>query len=344
MFAAAYGGAGDQLWRVYQYGSEPNPIENANHPPPLIAALQHPDLQTAELSAATLLANGARPNPSRPAPQTPLHLAAERGSEAIVEMLIRKGAHIDARNEANVTAVEIAERRKYSAVARLLRHHRDIPRDHSTSRTAYDANGEPFRSADLSHHDVLTRSRIVGAAHFRFDEVRETVTRHPELAKAVATTTEAAVEACAHTGARPIVDFLLDHGAPYSLPTAVMRNDAQRVKELLTEDPERIHERGPHDFALLWYPVIAGGSLELAERLIKSGASVEHQHHLGTTALHWAARGGQRDMVAFLIENGADIERVGRKFNPSGETPLQTAIARNHTDIADLLKAKGAKS
>ena len=40
---------------------------------------------------------------------------------------------------------------------------------------------------------------------------------------------------------------MLEHGAPYSLPTAVMKNDMPRVKQLLDEDPLRIHERGAHD-------------------------------------------------------------------------------------------------
>jgi ankyrin repeat protein len=123
-----------------------------------------------------------------------------------------------------------------------------------------------------------------------------------------------------------------------------MRNDVERARQLLDEDPARIHEHGPHDFALLWYPVIGGGLTEMAELLVGRGARVEQQHYLGTTALHWAVRGGQRDLVAFLIENGADVNRVGRKFDPAGETPLQTAMQRGHDEVADLLRAKGARA
>jgi hypothetical protein len=291
-----------------------------------------------------LLGNGAAPNPTHAGVLSPLHVAAARGSDMIVEMLIRKGADLNATDQDGRTALDVAERNRHDEIATLLRNNAALPRDHSTSRLAYDVNGNPFKPGSLDTFSVIARNDIVGAAHFNFELVKYTVEEHPDLAKAIATTTEVSVEACAHTGRLPIVEYLLEHGAPYSLPTAVMRNDVKRAKELLAEDPKRINERGPHDFALLWYPVIGGGLLELAELLLLAGANVEHQHHLGTTALHWAVRGGQRDMAALLIDNGADVNRVGRKFDQQGETPLQTAAKSGRNEIADLLKAKGAKS
>lgn len=143
-------------------------------------------------------------------------------------------------------------------------------------------------------------------------------------------------------GRQDIVDYLLAGGAPYSLPTAVMRGDEKRVRELLREDPLRIHERGAHDFALLWYPVIGGGRIELAELLIGAGAEVERQHFLGTTALHYAALSGQLEMTAYLLQAGGDPRRIGKKFSPEGETPLQLAENRGHEEVAKLLRDRGA--
>ncbi|HSR69529.1 MAG TPA: ankyrin repeat domain-containing protein [Acidobacteriota bacterium] len=361
MYAAALGGAGSDLWRIYRYSGDPS----RTFPPsgsPLQAALCHPHLPTAEMSAATLLANGADSNPlaeavpasaqatetdaqdwvsrSRRLGWTPLHIAASRGSTDLVEMLIRKGADLSAKDAQERTPLELAEASGQEGAARLLRQEKSIHREHSTSRRAYDVNGRPYRAPDLSAFAALKREQTVGAAHRDLDAVRATVQRHPDLAHSVATTTEGAVEAGAHMGRHDMVDFLLEKGAPYSVVTAVMRNDAPRVKELLEEDPLRIHERGAHDFALLWYPVIGRTGPDMLEELLRRGADVEQQNHLGTTALHFAAARDQADMAQLLIEHGADINRRGRKFRPAGHTPLDLA----GESVSKLLRARGAKT
>jgi ankyrin repeat protein len=140
-----------------------------------------------------------------------------------------------------------------------------------------------------------------------------------------------------------MVDYLLDKGAPCSLPTAVVRNDLARARALLEEDPDRVRERGPHDFALLWYPVIGHGLLEMAELLFEYGADVEQQHWLGTTALHYAAIGGQVDLGRLLIEKGADVNRSGRKFGGTPATPLQLAEGRKNDAFVRLLRDHGAR-
>jgi ankyrin repeat protein len=109
---------------------------------------------------------------------------------------------------------------------------------------------------------------------------------------------------------------------------------------MLDEDPNRIHERGAHDFALLWYPIIGGGQLEMVQLLLERGAKVEQQHYLGTTALHFACMRDYLEIIELLIENGADVNRVGRKFSAEGDTPLQLT---KDEKVANYLRSKGAK-
>jgi ankyrin repeat protein len=341
MTAAARGGAGDQIWRVFSKGGVPDPPDREpTSPSPARAALEHRDLALAELTVATLLSNGGNPNAAQPGGCTILHAAAARGSVELVEMLVRKHADVDARDEHGRPAIELAERNGHVRVVELLSHHTSIARDHLRLRRAFDVHGRPYKPAQIVGVPLTEQWSFVGSGHFNLDAIREGLAAHPELVHASATTTELAVEAAGHVGQREIVELLLEHGAPYSMPAAIVRGKPTEITALLDHEPDRIHERGPHDFPLLWYPVLAGGSLELAELLLARGAEIEMQHYLGTTALHLAAAHGQRDMVALLLERGADPHRRGRKFSSGshGETPREAALAEGHGDIARLLE------
>ncbi|GAB4509292.1 MAG: hypothetical protein Tsb0020_25740 [Haliangiales bacterium] len=344
MYAAARGGHGAELWRVFAACAVPNPpTRPPSAPSPLRAALDFADLGAAEMTAATLLANGADPNAPEPDGSTALHAAASRGSVDIVEMLIRKGARVDARDRHGRDPLALAEHAGHRAVSALLRDPGAIARDHVALRRAFDVDGRRYRPVALGDVSIVDQRSFVGLGHFRFDDLRRRLEADPRLVHAIATTTEMAVEAAGHTGRVDIVDYLLARGAPYSMPAAVLRGDLQQVAALLQAAPERVHERGPHDFPLTWYPVLSGGSIAMAELLLARGADIESQHFMGTTALHMAARAGQLELVAFLIERGAVVDRVGRKFDARGQTPHQLAVARGHDDVARLLEERGAR-
>jgi ankyrin repeat protein len=55
--------------------------------------------------------------------------------------------------------------------------------------------------------------------------------------------------------------------------------------------------------------------------------------------LHSAALYGHKAVVELLLANVADISAE----TPSGETPMQIAKERGHTEIVELLRKHGAK-
>lgn len=339
MTAAARGGAGEAIWRVFSQGGVPDPPDREpSQASPARAALEHADLSLAELTVATLLSNGGNPNAAQPGGSSILHAAAQRGSLELVELLIRKHALLDARDQQGRTALELAEQHGHARVVERLREHARIARDHLALRRAFDVHGRPYRPATIVGVPLTEQWSFVGKGHFDLDAVQRGLAAHPELVHASATTTELAVEAAGHVGQREIVELLLEHGAPYSMPAAIVRGKPAEIAALLEHEPDRIHERGPHDFPLLWYPVLAGGSLDVAELLLARGAEIEMQHYLGTTALHLAAAHGQPDMVALLLERGADPHRRGRKFDRQGQTPRDLALAEGHVEIARMLE------
>lgn len=341
MWAAAAGGAGSSMWRIYGANGDPNLISNQNGASsPLQKALEFHELTRAEITAAAILSNNTDPNPSLNSALPPLHIAAMRGSVDLVEMLIRLGANVNQFDNQGKTAADLASYYGQEKTFQLLTNHNIINRTCRTSRYAYNASGETYKKPDMTGFSLNEQGSLVGSAHRNLDLVKKTIKKSMALAHSIATTSESAIEAGAHMGNREMVEVLLNAGAPYSLPTAVFMNDFETVKKYLDEDPNRIHERGAHDFALLWYSVISGGNIDMAKLLIDHGAKVEEQHFLGTTALHWSCFKGPIELVEFFVENGANVNRIGRKFELNGETPLQST---SDGKIKDYLKSKGAK-
>lgn len=341
MYAAASGGAGADLWRIYSHCALPN-ARPAGGFSPLRAALEFPDVRTAEMTAATLLANGADARAADPDGWTVLHAATMRGSVPIVETLIRKGAHVGAQTPDGQRAVDLADRIGLSDLATILEHHERIPRDDDSLRRSLDATGREYALPSFDGVSMSLRSDFVGASHRDMQRVREALARDARLVHSIATTNEAAIEAGAHMGNHDIIELLLDHGAPYATTTAVVRNDLETVRSRLRAHPGAIHERGAHDFPMLWYAVIGGEKLDMAELLLDAGANPEQQHFLGTTALHFAVLQEQRDMAVLLLEHGADPNRAGRKFSSDGQTPLQLARQRDNEAMVALLIDHGA--
>jgi len=341
MWAAAAGGAAQDMWRVYAGNADPNiQSKQLNSCSPLQKALKYYDLKIAEVTSAALLSNDTDPNPAANGALPPLHVAAQRGSTEMVEMLIRLGADVTTKDNTGKTAIQLAAYFGQKDTYAQLEQHQQINRTCRTSRYAYTINGEKYHCPDRTEIPLHIQGNVVGKAHRDLDAVKDFIRKNPKLVHSLATTSESAVEAGAHMGRKDIAGFLLESGAPYSMPTAVFMEDFSTVKKMLTEDPNRIHERGAHDFGLLWYTILGNGNLEMAQLLIDHGANVEEQHFLGTTALHWACFGGPIELVELFVENGANVNRIGRKFTVKGESPLQST---KDEKIRNYLKSKGAK-
>ena len=84
------------------------------------------------------------------------------------------------------------------------------------------------------------------------------------------------------------------------------------------------------------------GHHEVVSRLIDAGAPLDHINNLGWTALIEAVvlgDGGSDHIktVKALVEAGADISIADRQ----GKTPLQLAVSRGYTQIAELIANSG---
>lgn len=117
-----------------------------------------------------------------------------------------------------------------------------------------------------------------------------------------------------------------------SLLMIAIRTDNQPLIDFLLQHRASTWRRNRYgDDALLM--AANDGKLETVKKLVAAGAEVQHP---GWTALHYAVIQGFPDVVAFLLEKGADVNAKA----PNGQTALMMAASRNKADIVELLKAK----
>ncbi len=120
------------------------------------------------------------------------------------------------------------------------------------------------------------------------------------------------------------------------LHEAVRRNDWPRVKELLERgaDPDT---EGPFGAVvlmalLLGYPIIA-------RLLVEAGADVNVTDDRGWTPLHWAAKGGDADLMLLMTEADGDLLAI----DAEGRTPLDILSSYQHERVLEIIRKKWPK-
>jgi uncharacterized protein len=178
---------------------------------------------------------------------------------------------------------------------------------------------------------------FVTAAHFNLERVREMLTKQPELLQIAylwrEDDPETAIMAAAHMGNRPIAEFLLEQGAPLAIYTAAMLGRKDDVKRMLDEDPTQAKVHGAHSIPLMSHVALSGDT-EIAEMVLARGGDEGLSF-----ALFSAINGGHVNMVRWLLDHGATDLTVK---NFQEKTPLQLAEENGLTDIAALLRERGA--
>lgn len=132
------------------------------------------------------------------------------------------------------------------------------------------------------------------------------VASHPDLVSAKTEEGTSALLFALYNRQPEVADLLRSKGAALSIYDACAVGDRDRALQLLTEDP----------------------------RLI---AFLSHD---GWTPLHLASFFGQKALVEFLLDHGADIHVVSK--NEQSVMPLHSALANRQVETAALLIERGA--
>ena len=176
--------------------------------------------------------------------------------------------------------------------------------------------------------------QFVIAAHGDEEKVREMHAQEPYLVNAAwEKFNETGLQAASHMGNRSIARYLISQGAHSDICSAAMLGDAEQVASYLQADPSQANAKGAHGIPVMFHAALSGNT-EVAELLLANGGGEGIDH-----ALHAAINFGHLDMVQWLLDHGVQNVNI---LNFEGKTPLEVATAGGHTEIADLLRQRGA--
>jgi ankyrin repeat protein len=286
--------------------------EDSCHHRPLSAAVRRQDTELVRL----LLEHGADPNaPEEGAPRGhSLWLAVHHGNRDMATLLLERGADPNGMVESSGTPMDQA--RRDPQLLELLRAYGGlIP----------DTRGETF-------------GRLLGER--RFDEIERMVRQQPELLNEGGWG-DGILAGPANAGDHEVLAFLIRLGARVPrvskwAPYYYFKHEATAAF-LLAHGMDPNHMNW-HRLTLLHH-MAAEGEIGKARLLVNHGAEIDAlDEEYRSTPLGVASRGGQRDLVAFLLEHGADPELSAAPW----ATPLAWAQKKGHEDIAKTLRAAGA--
>ncbi len=306
-----------------------------------------------DLEGARALLNEepARIREARPCGKRPLSSAVEYGHEAIVRLLLERGADPtwpEGTTAPRGVALHAAARAGNRRLVELLLAHGADPNgaiDSSGSPT-YAAATPELRALLLAHGGALDPFDLV----FLDEDDRAVQLVAADPASASAGCGGVLAAAC-KLGKRDLVVRLLDAGArvPPVLTEcrSYLMTDPETLRLLLASgmDPDLpswrlatpLHDLCGRDGRGRPRPHRA----ECAEILLEAGASISaRDEEYRSTPLGWAARSDLPEMVDLLLARGAPVSLPD---DEAWATPLAWAIRRGHADLAARLRAAGAE-
>jgi ankyrin repeat protein len=120
------------------------------------------------------------------------------------------------------------------------------------------------------------------------------------------------------------------------LVQALKSGDRTTALALSAQRDEAVGAEADGTTALHW--AVRQGDGEIIDRLLKAGANVSAANRYGVTPLHLAAVNGDAATIKRLLDAGANVNSLGA----DGETPLMTVARGGHVEAAKVLIERGA--
>lgn len=303
---------------------------------PLWFAIQNDDQELAK----RLLTNGAKANPE-PADSynNPgfLHSACQHGMTDLVTGLVGAGADLEARDYYGMTPLGCAVENKNAAMVQALLTAGADPNSLNSKGTTDVSKTNPFLDAVAVKDKAIISIFLQPAGSRQID---------PEL---FGPATILAIK----SGEVDILEQILATGKAFSEQNVAFFQDTLPIIHALYEhQPGMI---GPlvkygaelvpagHTAAEMMCYAVDREGLEMTRALLDAGLGADVSC-LEIPLLSKAVIKGDVDLIALLLERGADINAVVKTGDRQGWTPLLFAVNENKPEVVDLLVGKGASA
>ncbi len=116
-----------------------------------------------------------------------------------------------------------------------------------------------------------------------------------------------------------------------------LKADVKHVAELVARDPSLIKARNSLGKTPL-HMAVTSGSTEMVAWLVEHGADINAKDNTGLTPLHVAAWWTATERAGYLLDHGANLNAT----DEFGDTPLHVAAAHGRRAMAKFLIERGA--
>jgi ankyrin repeat protein len=270
-----------------------------------------------------LLDKGAKLETKDQYGQTPLLCAINNGHEAIVQLLLDKGTKLETKDQYGQTPLFFAIKNKHEAIVQLLL-------DKGAELEIKNQHGRtPLLYATMKEHEAIVRLLLDKGAEL------ETKDQYGQTPLLYAT----------KSGHEAIVQLLLDKGAELETKDrngrtpllCATQNGHEAIVQLLLDKGAELETKDQYGWTPLFYATKSGHEA-VVQLLLDKGAELETKDQYGQTPLFYATQKGHEAVVQLLLDNGADTSIENR----SGWTALQLAALNGHVSVEQLLVIRGA--
>ncbi|XP_065883611.1 poly [ADP-ribose] polymerase tankyrase-2-like [Dysidea avara] len=262
-----------------------------------------------------LIKKGAEVNATNKQMFTPLHCAADKMAMDCLEILVKHGCMINARDQSGQTALHRSAQQGLVNVCQFLLQHGADP---------LLVTREGHTVADMANVSVLKllQEEPTKAISVEARLLEATKSSNIELIKKLLTPQ---IVNCRDTDGR--------NSTPLHFAAGYNRVE---IVEYLLQNGANVHAKDKGGLVPL-HNACSYGHYEVTELLLKHGANVNATDMWKFTPLHEAAAKGKYEMCKLLLKHGADPT----KQNRDKKTPLDL-VTDKEGDLADLLKGNVA--